>query len=270
MKSLGLLILWLCSSLAAAQAAPAPPSVWPAITQTAKPWTRWWWPGSAVDRANITAQLEAIAAAGIGGVEITPIYGARGSEARYLDFLSPQLGGDARAHDARGPASGTRRGHGHRHRLAIRRPDGERRRWLEQPGAARWQARRQAHRDEGEAGGAGRRRTGARSLFDRRARSLPAPLLQGVCRTAARRRAGRGIAQPVPRLLRVLQRELDGGVAGGLPEDARLRHPDITRPQLGRRAAARRRHAEPHQGRLPAHARETASRLRERVGDLGA
>jgi hypothetical protein len=91
MKSLGLLILWLCSSLAAAQETPAAPlSVWPASTQTAKPWTRWWWPGSAVDRANITAQLEAIAAAGIGGVEITPIFGALGSEARYLDFLSPK------------------------------------------------------------------------------------------------------------------------------------------------------------------------------------
>jgi hypothetical protein len=90
MKSLGLLILWLCSSLATAQENPASALVWPATTQTAKPWTRWWWPGSAVDRKNITAQLEAIAAAGIGGVEITPIYGALGSEARYLDFLSPQ------------------------------------------------------------------------------------------------------------------------------------------------------------------------------------
>jgi len=91
MKSLGLFLfacLW--APLAAAQAPPAPPSVWPATSQTAKPWTRWWWPGSAVDRANITAQLTAIAAAGIGGVEITPIYGARGSEARYLDFLSPR------------------------------------------------------------------------------------------------------------------------------------------------------------------------------------
>jgi hypothetical protein len=66
------------------------PSAWPVITQSAKPWTRWWWPGSAVARDQITAQLEAIAAAGIGGVEITPIYGARGAEARYLDFLSPR------------------------------------------------------------------------------------------------------------------------------------------------------------------------------------
>jgi hypothetical protein len=63
---------------------------WPALTRDNKPWTRWWWPGSAVDNASLTAQLEKIAAAGIGGVEITPIYGAKGYEDRYLDFLSPQ------------------------------------------------------------------------------------------------------------------------------------------------------------------------------------
>jgi hypothetical protein len=63
---------------------------WPELTQSAKPWARWWWPGSAVERPQLTAQLEALAAAGIGGVEITPIYGARGYEDRYLEFLSPQ------------------------------------------------------------------------------------------------------------------------------------------------------------------------------------
>jgi len=90
MKALRLLLLTcLCAPLAHAQQAP-PASAWPATTQTTKPWTRWWWPGSAVDRAGITAQLTAIADAGIGGVEITPIYGAKGSEARYLDFLSPR------------------------------------------------------------------------------------------------------------------------------------------------------------------------------------
>ncbi len=82
-----LLFAGLLMPLAVAQEAPA---VWPAVTQSSKPWTRWWWPGSAVDRAQLTAQLTAIANAGIGGVEITPIYGARGSEARYLDFLSPR------------------------------------------------------------------------------------------------------------------------------------------------------------------------------------
>jgi len=63
---------------------------WPAAGHTAKPWTRWWWPGSAVDEETLTWQLETLAAAGIGGVEITPIYGARGSEHRYIDFLTPR------------------------------------------------------------------------------------------------------------------------------------------------------------------------------------
>jgi hypothetical protein len=63
---------------------------WPAVTRQNKPWTRWWWPGSAVDKANLTRELEAIAAAGFGGVEITPIYGAKGYEDRFIDFLSPK------------------------------------------------------------------------------------------------------------------------------------------------------------------------------------
>ena len=65
-------------------------SPWPEITRENKPWTRWWWPGSAVDKPSLTRQLEQLAAAGIGGVEITPIYGAKGYEERYLDFLSPK------------------------------------------------------------------------------------------------------------------------------------------------------------------------------------
>jgi hypothetical protein len=56
----------------------------------AKPWTRWWWPGSAVDKESITQQLEELARVGVGGVEITPIYGAQGYEDRYIDFLTPE------------------------------------------------------------------------------------------------------------------------------------------------------------------------------------
>jgi len=56
----------------------------------AKPWTRWWWPGSAVDEAGLTRQLEQFAAAGLGGVEITPIYGVRGAESRNVAYLSPR------------------------------------------------------------------------------------------------------------------------------------------------------------------------------------
>ena len=55
-----------------------------------KPWTRWWWQGSAVEPRSLTAQLQALAAAGIGGVEITPIYGVRGAEDRFIPYLSPQ------------------------------------------------------------------------------------------------------------------------------------------------------------------------------------
>ncbi len=63
---------------------------WPLSRNTVKPWTRWWWPGSAVDKQNLTRQLEEFARMGLGGVEITPIYGARGYEQRYIDFLSPE------------------------------------------------------------------------------------------------------------------------------------------------------------------------------------
>jgi hypothetical protein len=65
-------------------------SPWPKIEQQMRPWTRWWWMGNAVDEKNLSAALSAYAAAGIGGVEITPIYGAKGFEDRYIDFLSPK------------------------------------------------------------------------------------------------------------------------------------------------------------------------------------
>ncbi len=65
-------------------------SNWPAVTQTARPWTRWWWMGSAVDEKNISRLLQAYHDAGLGGVEIVPIYGAIGYETKYLPYLSPR------------------------------------------------------------------------------------------------------------------------------------------------------------------------------------
>jgi len=53
-----------------------------------KPWTRWWWMGNAVDKENISRRLEEFAEAGIGGVEITPIYGTKGFEDQFLRHLS--------------------------------------------------------------------------------------------------------------------------------------------------------------------------------------
>ncbi len=66
-----------------------PPS-WPEPTQTSRPWTRWWWHGSAVTKPGITAELESMQRAGIGGVEITPIYGVKGREADFVEYLSPE------------------------------------------------------------------------------------------------------------------------------------------------------------------------------------
>ena len=61
---------------------------WPPVTTDTRPWTRWWWMGSAVDEAGLTAELEALRAAGLGGVEITPIYGVSGTEAKFVPYLS--------------------------------------------------------------------------------------------------------------------------------------------------------------------------------------
>ncbi len=63
---------------------------WPEATRTARPWTRWWWPGSAVDPENLSRSLRELREAGFGGVEVTPIYGNPGDAARFLDYLSPK------------------------------------------------------------------------------------------------------------------------------------------------------------------------------------
>jgi len=64
--------------------------LWPDVETTMKPWTRWWWMGNGVDKENLTRRLEEFAEAGIGGVEITPIFGVKGYEDRFLQHLSPE------------------------------------------------------------------------------------------------------------------------------------------------------------------------------------
>ena len=76
MKKL-LLILLLLTGVAHAQTA-----------STAKPWTFWWWMGSAANESDITAQLEGFQKAGLGGVHISPIYGVKGYEKEFVPFLS--------------------------------------------------------------------------------------------------------------------------------------------------------------------------------------
>src|SRR4029453_914522 len=63
-------------------------SDWPAVSEETRPWTRWWWLGSALDNATITRELETLRAAGFGGVELTPIYGVRGHEGQFVPYLS--------------------------------------------------------------------------------------------------------------------------------------------------------------------------------------
>ena len=63
---------------------------WPPITAQTRPWTRWWWMGSAVDAANLDRELQRYHNAGLGGVEVTPIYGVKGWEDREIPYLSPK------------------------------------------------------------------------------------------------------------------------------------------------------------------------------------
>ncbi len=63
---------------------------WPPVTQASRPWCYWWWMGSAVDKTNITRQLEQFHDAGQGGVHIIPIYGAKGYEEKYIPYLGPK------------------------------------------------------------------------------------------------------------------------------------------------------------------------------------
>ena len=63
---------------------------WPEITSETKPWTRWWWMGSAVDREGLTTNMEHLQKAGIGGMELTAIYGVKGEEENFIKFLSPE------------------------------------------------------------------------------------------------------------------------------------------------------------------------------------
>lgn len=63
---------------------------WPPAVSENRPWTYWWWMGSAVDKAGLTETLRSYRDAGIGGVHVIPIYGVHGYEDRDIAFLSPR------------------------------------------------------------------------------------------------------------------------------------------------------------------------------------
>lgn len=62
---------------------------WPGVSSETRPWTRWWWPGSIGTREDMTAALEEYRSAGLGGLELTVLYGVRDQEDRFVDYLSP-------------------------------------------------------------------------------------------------------------------------------------------------------------------------------------
>lgn len=63
---------------------------WPATSLQSKAGARWWWLGSAVDKENISWNMQQYANHGIGALEITPLYGVQGNQANNIDYLSPK------------------------------------------------------------------------------------------------------------------------------------------------------------------------------------
>ena len=82
--------LLLTPAARSAEVDPTAPLTWPTITQTAKPWAYWWWMASAVDTNNLAKELARYRDAGMGGVHVIPIYGAKGWESNAIPYLSPK------------------------------------------------------------------------------------------------------------------------------------------------------------------------------------
>ena len=62
---------------------------WEKPARTYKPHTRWWWPGNALTKADITWQLEQMSAQGIGGVEICSTW--KMYDQGNHEYLSPEF-----------------------------------------------------------------------------------------------------------------------------------------------------------------------------------
>jgi len=63
---------------------------WPEISQESKPWTRWWWLGNILEEKELSNAMKQYAEAGLGGLEITPIYGVKGQENNFIKYLSDE------------------------------------------------------------------------------------------------------------------------------------------------------------------------------------
>lgn len=84
MKKNSILLFLLCSAMGAAA------QNWPEVRPEARPGSRWWWLGSAVDKDNLNYNLKEYGKAGLGSLEVTPIYGVKGNKSHNIRFLSPE------------------------------------------------------------------------------------------------------------------------------------------------------------------------------------
>lgn len=66
-------------------------SVLPTLPSEVQPRVRWWWMGSDVDSTGLEYHLKEFKRVGLGGVEITPIYGVQGRDG--ISYLSERWKG---------------------------------------------------------------------------------------------------------------------------------------------------------------------------------
>ena len=78
----------ICTILMAAATLGIQAQSWPEVMTEAKPGTRWWWHGSAVDKENLQWLMQQYADHGIGAVEITPVDAIQGNQANNIPYLS--------------------------------------------------------------------------------------------------------------------------------------------------------------------------------------
>lgn len=64
-------------------------ALWDQPARSHKPHTRWWWPGNALSREDITRQLEGMAGQGMGGVEIMSLW--KMYEKGSVEYLTPEF-----------------------------------------------------------------------------------------------------------------------------------------------------------------------------------
>ena len=63
---------------------------WPSVRPEAKPGAYWWWPGSAVNKKDLTWNLEVYQKAGWGNLGVIGIYGVKGEEDHFIDIFSSE------------------------------------------------------------------------------------------------------------------------------------------------------------------------------------